>query len=159
MKNKRNTYILLVVVLFIWGAVIYRFFNFMDNEEPAHEDRGMVFLPKKQSVKQRKQVVINTRYRDPFLGKLYVDNGQTSKKPLRKRIKKVSAPLPLPNLVYKGLVTDSGNKKNIFMVLINNNIHLLKINETEQGIKILRGNRKEITVNFMGKQHIIALEP
>lgn len=159
MKNKRNTYILLVVVLFIWGAVIYRFFNFIDNEEATPEDRGMVFLPKKQSVKQRKQAVINTRYRDPFLGKLYVDNGQTSKKPLRKRVRKVSTAITLPNLVYKGLVTDSGNKKNIFMVLINNSVYLLKINETEQGIKIIKGNRKEITVNFMDKQHTIALEP
>ena len=81
MKNKKNLYILLPIVLLIWGAVMYQFFSFSTIEE-LQTDTSNEFVLKHIAIKERDTVAINVNYRDPFLGKMYSEkiNGTVAKK-------------------------------------------------------------------------------
>jgi hypothetical protein len=159
MKNKRNTYVLLLLVLIIWGAVIYRFFNFTDNTEVLLEEKLAFFSTNKATIKERKPNLINTNYRDPFLGKVYLGNSfnEINRKKSEVHNKKV-APVLLPDLVYKGLVSDSKNKNKVYMVLIKGHTYLLRERETEEGITVIKGSSTEIFILYKQKKYTIGIQ-
>jgi hypothetical protein len=147
MKNKRNTYLLLIAVLGIWGALIYRIFSFSNNEiqEPAVLIAGI----KPYDLKPRDSIKIEVNYRDPFLGKPYADNMTV---PSKKQITtKPAAEILWPAILYKGLVSDSGNKKKIYMLVINGQTYLMGAKQTEQEITVIGGNREYVDVSY--KKH------
>jgi hypothetical protein len=146
MKKKRNTYILLVVVLLVWSMVIYRFFSYTGPEIPESAAPSTMSL-KPIAIKKRETFSIDVNYRDPFLGKMYlpVTSGKAKKK---KHI--VPEPIQWPQVIYKGIVSDNKNKKKVFMLIINGRAYMMKEKETQDEITLKRGNRQSITVKFKG---------
>ena len=69
MKNKKSTYILLPIVLLIWGMLIYQFFSYSVTDE-APENTPTEFNVKPFKLKERSLFTVNVAYRDPFLGKM-----------------------------------------------------------------------------------------
>jgi flagellar basal body-associated protein FliL len=83
MKNKKSIYILLPIVLFIWGTVMYQFFSFSGiDHKTISESNGFKIKP--LQLKERDTFSINVNYRDPFLGKVHsslpISKKNTSKK-------------------------------------------------------------------------------
>lgn len=146
MKNKKNIYILLPVVLLIWGMVIYRFFSF---ERPEEQDTQMQYdIIKPITVKQKEIFTIDVNYRDPFLGKMYLPESNKTK--IVKRKKAPEPQIEWPQIIYKGIVSDAKNKKKVFMLVINGQTYLMKEKETEQEMTLKSGNRESIIVKYNG---------
>lgn len=158
MKSKKSIYILLPVVLIIWGLIIYRFFSF-SNTEAVEEPANNNFLVKPLAVKPRDTIAINVHYRDPFLGKMYAPSAKIRKD--AKSIKNVTpdAPLQWPPIIYKGIVSDTKNKKKVFMLIINGNTFLMSEKDKEQDITLKGGNRDFIEVTYKGAKNKIAIQP
>lgn len=156
MKNKKNTYILLVVVIFIWGLLIYNFFSFTNTEAEIPEVSNTISI-KPLAVKERDTFSINVNYRDPFLGKMYQPD--TNKRKSGKKIKvKEKAPVLWPRVVYKGIVSDSKDAKKVFMVIIDGHTHFMKEKEEQQEILLKSGDRKSITIQYQGEQNKITIQ-
>lgn len=157
MKNKKNIYILLPIVLLIWGAVLYQFFSFATPEINEKEENQSFNLGPLH-LKKRDTFAINVNYRDPFLGKMY---GPVSKKTYRKTIKKLTEPkeeIVWPQLVYKGIVSDTKNKVKVFMLIINGKTFLMKPGALENEVLLKNGNKDAVQVVYKNEQAVIPLK-
>lgn len=154
MKNKKTTYILLVVVLFVWAMVIYQFFSFSGSSEPITENHTALNIKPIQAPK-RDTFSINVNYRDPFLGKMYNPHNKLKK---RNTPSKPKEPVVLPPIIYKGLVSDSDDKRKVFMVIIKGKTFFMKEKDTEEEILLLKGNREFIEVKYKGKKNKILIQ-
>lgn len=143
------------MVLFIWGTVMYQLFSFSSSEEvPAVSSNEISLKPIK--IAKRDSFAINTNYRDPFLGKMYSVNKDSI--PKKKRtLKKVEA-LVWPTIQYKGIVSDTKEKSKIFMLVINNQTHLMKKGQTENEIYLKEGDRESVYVKYKGQLNLIMIE-
>lgn len=155
MKNKKKTYILLFIVLLIWGLVIYQFFS-LGNSEVAINETGSNYDLKPLNIKKRDTFSINVDYRDPFLGRMYQPETKSSK-PFKRKVHP-KEPVIWPNIIYKGIVSDGKDKKKVFMVMINGQAHFMKENDREQGIQLKSGNRSSIQVIYEGQRNDIMIQ-
>lgn len=158
MKNKKNIYILLPVVLLIWGSLIYRFFSFSSPQEievPVQE-----FKVKPLVFKQRDTTPINVNYRDPFLGISYAPQSQSvnKTKAKAKKVVKEKEPVLWPTIVYKGIVSDTKDKIKVFMLIINGKTCLMKKGNTEEEVFLKQGDRNAVYVKYKGNLNIILLQ-
>ena len=156
MKNKRNVYILLPIVIGIWGMVIYTFFSFTSPEMPIENNIGTLNI-KPLVVKEKDTFSIKVNYRDPFLGKMHQPK-TAGKKPLKKIAKKEEEVIVWPSIIYKGIVSDNKEKKKVFMVVINGQTFFMKENDSQSDVLLKGGDRKTITVRYMNKLNKIAIQ-
>ena len=161
MKNKKTIYILLSIVLLIWGAVMYQFFSFSTTEE-LQTTTSNEFIFKPIAIKERDTVAINVNYRDPFLGKMYSEKGNgtiTKKKATNlKKAPKIVEPIVWPAIVYKGIVSDTKEKNKVFMLIINGQTFLMRKGETENEILLKEGDRESVYVKYKGNLNLILLQ-
>lgn len=155
MKNKKSIYILLPLVLFIWGAVMYQLFSFSSSEDVQTIVPNEISL-KPIQIPKRDSIVINTNYRDPFLGKMYNVNKDSI--PKRKLTSKKIEPLVWPTIKYKGIVSDTKEKSKIFMLVINNQTHLMKKGQTENEVYLKDGDRESIYIKYKEQLNLIMIE-
>ncbi|WP_166923977.1 hypothetical protein [Flavobacterium poyangense] len=160
MKNKKNIYILLPIVLFVWGAVLYQIFSFTDTDEITAADIPE-FTIKPLKVKERQSIVIDVNYRDPFLGKMYTP--QTVSKPKSgatsvKKTPKVQETLVWPVILYKGMISDTKDKNKIFMLVIDGQNHYMKIGDTANEIYLKNGDKESVYVKYKGNLNLIMLQ-
>lgn len=154
MKNKTKTYILLAAVLGIWGTICYKIVNGLSPQgvQVTAQNFEVSFNPKQP--KQTETFSINDVDRDPFLGTL------TSKKTATKSPKKVSvvkSDVAMPSITYGGLIQRQDSNSKVFVVNINNQQHLLKLGQTINDVKLIKGDKASITIRFNGKNHIVKL--
>ncbi|SDI25000.1 hypothetical protein SAMN04488062_1316 [Flavobacterium omnivorum] len=158
MKNKKNIYILLPVVLFIWGAVMYQFFSFANTKE-TQQLTSTEFQIKTLTITERDTFSINVNYRDPFLGKMFApQNNVTSKKTSKTRKEpQIEEPLIWPPILYKGIVSDTKDKIKIYMLIIGGKTCLMKKGETENEVFLKEGDRESVYVKYKGNLNLIML--
>lgn len=160
MKNKKNIYILLPLVLFVWGAVLYQVFSFTKSDEIV-TSINPEFNVKPLKISQRESFDINVNYRDPFLGKMYAAQTVSKVKTGISKTKKESKPketLVWPTILYKGMVSDSKEKNKIFMLIIDNKNYYMKIGDTENEIFLKSGDKESIYVKYKGNLNLIMLQ-
>jgi hypothetical protein len=149
-KNVK-TYLLLALVLIIWGTVVYQLFG--GNDSPAPEldiNDNVQFKPKQ--VKERESFTIVANYRDPFLG--------TIKKEVKK-VKRARPVLPIEpevSINYTGVINDKSTGKKIFFVTINGQQYLMEPKQKIQEVQLVKGNATSIEVLVNGKRKKIALQ-
>lgn len=148
MKNKKSIYVLIPVVLLIWGLVISKFISFSNPEVSTTVKEDFSLEP--LTIKEKDSLVITVNYRDPFLGKMYVPvKAKTNTNNVKGKINRIE-PIVWPNVIYKGMVSDTKSKQKVFMLIINGQFYLMKEKDTEQDITLKSGNRESIVVNYMG---------
>lgn len=159
MKTKKNIYILLAVVLFVWGAVLYQVFSFTNSDEILVSNNPE-FVMKPLKIKERQTFTINVNYRDPFLGKIYVSQTVSNVKASTKIKKqpKSQENLVWPSILYKGMISDVKNKNKIFMLIIDGQYHYMKIGGTENEIFLKEGNKESVYIKYKGNLNLIMLE-
>lgn len=158
MKNKKNISILLPIVLLIWGIVIYQFFSF-STPEASLENTSTEFKIKTFKLKERTPFAINVAYRDPFLGKMYVDPADENKKSVVKINKptKPETPLVWPSIHYKGTIADTKDKKKIFVMIINGHNFYMKKGDTENEVFLKDGDKESVYVKYKGNLNLFML--
>ncbi|SHK12457.1 hypothetical protein SAMN04488007_2087 [Maribacter aquivivus] len=153
MKKQYKTYLLLAVVLLVWGMIGYKFVSAINPS--VESDNSAVtaekFVPKE--IKEREQFAIVADYRDPFLG--------TMKTPASGRKKKVSKTvkkeLPKKNISYTGFITDKASKQKIFFVTIDGQQQMMGLKDTFNEVKLVQGTNSYIKVSYNGISEKIIL--
>ncbi|WP_394775884.1 hypothetical protein [Flavobacterium sp.] len=158
MKNKKNIYILLPIVLFVWGAVLFQLFSFTNSDEIIVNNNSELTI-KPLKFNQRQSFTIDVNYRDPFLGKMYAVqavpkiNSSTIRKPLKPK-----ETLVWPTILYKGLISDTKDKTKIFMIIIDNKNYYMKIGNTENEVLLKSGDKESVYVKYKGNLNLIMLQ-
>ena len=158
MKNKRAIYILLPVVLGIWGLVLYEFVSFGTAEEIVPESPSNWFV-QSHTYKEPQKIIIETNYRDPFLGTLHVQVApMTVPQKQKKLIKtKIAPELVWPAIKYKGVLSDVKEKKKTFLLIINGKNCFMSIGDTANGIFLKSGDKESVYVKYQGELNLIML--
>lgn len=160
MKNKKNIYILLPLVLFVWGAVLFQVFSFAKSDEIIPLTNSE-FKIKPLKINKRESFAIDINYRDPFLGKMYVAQTVTKAKTNISKSTKEPKPketLVWPTIVYKGMISDTKEKTKIFMLIIDNKNYYMKIGDTENEIFLKTGDKESVYVKYKGNLNLIMLQ-
>lgn len=159
MKNKKNIYILLPIVLFVWGAVLFQLFSFTNSDEIVVDNNPELIL-KPIKFNKRQSFTIDVNYRDPFLGKMYAANNAPIKRNTSKTVNttKPKETLVWPIILYKGLISDTKEKNKIFMLIIDNKNYYMKIGDTENEVFLKSGDKESVYVKYKGNLNLIMLE-
>lgn len=161
MKNKKSIYILLPIVLLIWGAVMYQFFTFSNNPVNELEPQTEIAL-KPLDFKEQDSVPFNVNYRDPFLGKTFNKPGTKSTKSNSNKVqKKIAQPIEAivwPTIIYKGIVSDTKEKNKVFMLIIDGKTFLMRAKNNENGVFLVEGDRESIEIVYKRETKLILLE-
>ena len=159
MKNKKNIYILLPIVLLVWGSVLYQVFSLTHKEEGIPTEKNSYTI-KPLQIKTRQTFTIDITYRDPFLGKMYVSEKEIKIKSSNvKRAIKPKETLVWPSIIYKGLISDSKeNKKKVFILIIDGKNHYMRIGDTQDDVFLKTGDRESVYVKYKGNLNLIMLQ-
>ena len=157
MKNKKTIYFLIPAALIVWGLIGYRVYKAV-NPTPTEViaiNTDDNFKPKKVETVQSYD--INADYRDPFLGTL-----ASNKKVKRKAITTVAKPkeqIIFPTIVYKGIVSPKTNKKaTVYLVQINGQQNLLKLQNTSEEVTLISGNDKEVVLEYQKERKTFSIQ-
>lgn len=159
MKSKKNIYILLPIVLLIWGVVIFQFFSFATPDELV-TNTSPEFDLKPFKLKERTPFLINVNYRDPFLGKAYSIQQISKVSSNKVKVKKASKPeevIVWPVIQYKGMLSDPKEKNKRFMLVISGKNYLMKTGDTQDEIFLKDGDKESIYVRYKGNLNLIML--
>lgn len=147
MKKQHKTYLLLAVVLLVWGMIGYKFVNAVNPSIENNNNSAVTvekFVPKE--IEEREQFTIVANYRDPFLGTMK-NPASNQKKKVSKIVKK---DLPKKSIVYTGFITDKGSKQKIFFVTIDGQQQMMSLRDTFKEVKLVQGTKSYIKVSYNG---------
>ncbi|MEP2236881.1 MAG: hypothetical protein ABJI22_00895 [Maribacter sp.] len=146
MKKQHKTYLLLAVVLLVWGMIGYKFVSAINPSIENNDSavKAEKFVPKE--IKEREQFTIVANYRDPFLGTIKTP-ASNRKKNVSKTVKKE---LPKKNINYTGFITDKANKQKIFFVTIDGQQQMMSLKDTFKEVKLVQGTNSYIKVSYNG---------
>lgn len=143
MGNRRTTYLMLAVVLGIWGLIGWRIWKGLQGKEDPIAVTDMS-RPKKQSDLVSDQFTLIANYRDPFLGKTFVDDDRPAVATPRPNTAtvQVTTPavteVPWPELHYYGFVRQSSQEAMTGFLSISGSSHFVKAGQVIEGLTISR---------------------
>ena len=149
LKTKTKTYVLLTLVLGIWGVIGYRILSAVNPTKPEIVQNNTVisFNPKMRT--ESDTFSIKTANRDPFLGTLLI-----KKKPITQNLKPKTTIIWKP-IIYHGNVSNQKGKAKVFIISIDNQQYLMKQGQTLNEIKLISGNNKSVLLSYKGDRKTI----
>lgn len=158
MKNKSITYLLLAVVVAIWGGIFFKVFSSLAS--PNQPVTRAAKVGPIEIIAENKPSVFTIRadYRDPFLGHRAVDHSTEDKPVVVKVAKKKAEPKVAPDMSfvkYFGLIRNSGSQKKIGLISIHNQEFMIGDGEEVSGVKCLKHYKDSIIISFQGRRACI----
>lgn len=143
-KSKTSLYILLPVVLIIWGLLIWRIVGAF-SEEVYSLPPAPITLSSPHNIILKDTFSLLEVDRDPFLNISYKKQG-----PIKKSAVVKTKEVEWPSISYLGLVTETGVSSGIHIVKINEQQFLLKPGNEAEGVKLLRTNGNTVSLAYRG---------
>ena len=153
LSKQTKTYLLIAAVLGIWGTIVVKIISGINRSEemPLAENAIASFKPQQKQI--RDTFTIQTLERDPFLGTL----ASKEKKPKTTAITPSKITKDDPVVSYDGLIKKQGGPNQVYIVTIDGEQVLLKKGQTLNGVTLVSGTSKSITVRFNGKTQPLSL--
>jgi hypothetical protein len=160
MKNKKMIYLLGLVVVIVWGIIIYRIIEAAvgsdDTVLPNSTKVVKELYNDYTTTKDTSHLLLN--YRDPFGLKKQADTTQY----IAKRSHRAQVFKPVINwsfIKYSGYIRNPGTKKIIAILSINGKNVMLTEGETSGNVKLLKNMRDSVKINFNGNVKFISMNP
>ena len=143
MKNKKLIYILLPLVIIVWGLIVYRIF-FEGKTKPENISSVAKPLIKESSKKEKSTYKLIANYRDPFLSNIKQnvvsledkkEEKNVTSSNLRRRRTTVSR-TRWPEILYGGFIESDKDKKITILLSIKNRDYLAQQGDTVEHIFI-----------------------
>lgn len=155
MKNKRLTYILLPAALIVWGIIFFRVFKFT---QPEEEESNLPFVlsPKKALITKEDSLTLQLNYKDPFLKNTLSYSSDVETELPKENTASVSVEKPKansvfwPSIKYFGLVKKKGADKEIGLISINGQSHIVSKGQALEGLLVKEFYRDSILL-VLGK--------
>ncbi|WP_298900963.1 hypothetical protein [uncultured Psychroserpens sp.] len=148
MKIKKKTYVLLVLVIGVWGTVTYKIIAGLNPDLPELNTPQVLAKANFKVDTVIDTFSIKTVDRDPFLGTI------TKPKTVQSSTKKRKTVTWLP-VEYLGIVKNKNYKEQIFIISINGKQSLVKKGQTKDSITLVRGNKNRLTLRYKNEQKVI----
>ncbi len=160
MKNKKLLYVLIPVVLFIWGTVIFKIFNVVHTDDSnASFNKASIGTIENENLIDT--FSIHPDYPDPFLGR-HVKKSNPDETKVSKAVEKLienkknnAVTIVWPKLVYSGLIKNQKSKKQLALVQIEGRSNIMKIGDIAEDIELVKILRDSIEVKFQGEKKFV----
>lgn len=154
MNKKTKTYLLITVVLGIWGTIGYQVYSKLSPDDlPVVATNSTIsFSPKQEITKDT--FSISTTHRDPFLGKPYQTKKVSSGKRTTSNNKDT---IVFPQIIYKGVISKQQSSSDIYIIEIHGTQQLFKVGKQYNDVKLIKGDKKSVLVSFKGKRKTISV--
>lgn len=129
MKKNTTTFFLALIVLLVWGIVLYRLFG-------TTKEIEIVPVSPKIHMQEKESIKLSFNYKDPF--KI------PSRKPKDIAITKINIPEQPPAFKYKGLV--DGTKRKLLIVENNGINKIIELRDSLLGFRIISINNDSMVV-------------
>lgn len=139
MKKNQKTYLLLVVVVIVWGTIGYQIYQAYSGQEITTAEIHQPRRTNYQASIAQNDYQIEPDYRDPFLGKIY-----RKPKP-KKRVKVQKPPVVFPNIVYKGVINGETDS---YIISINGIQEIFALKQEIKGVKLVRAYQKTVVLQY-----------
>lgn len=159
MKNKSVTYLLIGVVVLIWGLVVYRIFSAVSEGESGSSPIATFKSEKKAKVVQDDTFELILDYRDPFLGKISVASfleGEVQQTRKTQKKQSFSAPIAPTSAIdwsfvtYLGAINSKKPGKEIGMFRLHGNEVMMKVKESRGEITVLKITKDSAYIQYQG---------
>ncbi len=132
------------LVLIIWGIIGYRILSTISPEPNEQLVLTETVLKPLEKI-ERDTFSIKADYRDPFLGTLHHPKIKKKAKPNGPKKERFDI-----DVRYTGSMLNSNNGQRIFFVSINGQQSLMEKGKQAQGVSLVNGSEKTITVRYKG---------
>jgi hypothetical protein len=153
MKNKKLQYILIPVVLLVWGLIIYRVVDFTKQDDPIEPETISTIQPNQNKGTIQDTFSLYANYRDPFLKNVRYSRPRYTKKTTstkkeepQKTTKKTESNIALrrdilenirwPEIKYGGIVQNSQSGEKVGLMEVDKREFLIRKNDSVQRIFI-----------------------
>jgi hypothetical protein len=155
-KKKKLTYLLGIVVIGVWGTILYRVYSSYFSK-PKQEKTTEVSSNTLLTLSPVDTFSIAANYRDPFLGKITstrkrrTSSGHASKSSATKSTVKVKSTPPAtkwPKLKYGGMIKNQHSGKLVALFSIDAQSYRMKEGEMNKEILLKEIHRDSVVVEF-----------
>ena len=154
MKNKKTAYIMVPIVLAIWGMIGWKVYAAMKGND---EKLSSVILEEKVKTTGAEipdTISLIANYRDPFLGKMFVEkkDSRTKTQDLKSTARKapvtpVIAP-SWPIVSYHGLIKRTGDQKTVGFLNVNGKSYFVQGGEEAGEVKVGKMWKDSVEILF-----------
>lgn len=155
MKNKKVTYLLLVLSIALWGFIGWKVYNAFNYDQPE-----IPTVKKEVIMAEKDSIVLLLNYRDPFLGKYSSRSITKDTLPTKRQTVPAVSPqkqVPTsPTVQYKGAM----NVGNTSMAILQKNgkVLTIKIGEEIDGYKLTKIDDNKIILSKERKKYEIPIQ-
>jgi hypothetical protein len=159
MKNKKMTYLLLIVVLGIWGIIFYKIYmSIKSSDKLTVRDYSMLNKNDSNLYKIDTFSIVNN-YRDPFItskmatyeNKSKVGHHMVAQKPIVSQ----NAQIKWPTIAYNGMIKSKKSSQQLVLVKINGTSDFMTKGSSFSGVQLLRVYKDSIEVGYSGEKKSI----
>jgi hypothetical protein len=150
LKSKKNLYVLIPVVLSIWGMVGYQIMDGLKPDLPVSEDFDYGSF-RESETKTKAILTLQLPDTDPFLGTV-AQKKRTQNKKKSNSSKKNPVEIPWPAVEYLGYVKqESRSGLRAVAMRINGNSYILKTGATQDSLKLVKATDDYIIMRYQKK--------
>ena len=158
MKKKKTLYMMLPLVLLVWGFVFYQLFgSFFGTPNYAKEE-----IKQEVNIDEIKKdtFLIVADYRDPFLGKKIrtkktISSSQGTKPKGNNRAKMPKAEKPWPSISFKGMIKNNNSDRRVGILNVNGKEFLIKEKDIVNDVTIVSIAKSTVEVRFQKESKTI----
>jgi hypothetical protein len=155
MKKRKILYMMLPLVILVWGFVCYQLFSsfFTTPNYAKAEAKNKIAIAEVE----KEAIVLVANYRDPFLGKKakYRGSPTSSVAPKTTKVSPVKITKKWPQIRYKGMIKNNNSDKRVGIFEVNGKEYLINEKETVSEIKFLSITKHEVKVLFQQEKKTI----
>lgn len=159
MKKKKTLYLMLPLIILVWGVVFYQLFSYIFSS-PTYANETVKEVINIDEIKQDTFSIV-ADYRDPFLGKKarfkkQSNSSSNTKKNLHKTIKnQIKAEKPWPLITYNGMIKNNNSDRRVGIIKIGGKEYLVKEEDIVSEVTILFINKNVVEVRFQKENKTI----
>lgn len=151
-KNKKSLYILIPLVIALWGYIIFQVVSGMN---PSLEVIRSKPLAQKIKTKQD-TLLLSLDYKDPFQvrSSFYSKPKANTKKKKVKKEKPIKQQTIWPTIVYQGRMANVSSGKITAILVVNGAHHMIKEKEKLNGLKVVHCWKDSVKLKYDGESKV-----
>lgn len=165
-NNKKLTYILIPVVLIIWGGILFKIMQYRSSDETSGNSIPS-YTENKEIAMEKDSFSLIADYNDPFIKRRYSPPKEKSSSAESKVVSTRRNRSPQrsprvnrrrvrwPNIAYGGVIINENNKELTALINLNNTNRLLYEGDVFEDVTLLEIYNDSIIVSYMDEQKTI----
>lgn len=148
MKNKKLTYVLLPLVIIIWGTIFWKFFTGVGNQG-VKASISNVRLSDEPIKVEKDTIRLSFQYNDPFLGS-FIEAASEQTKVIANPVKLPNIVVPWPNVEYRGTVGKHNEGKPLGLIKFAGKESLISESDVIDNATVLKITPDSVELEYNG---------